>query len=63
MLLMQASLPFIPGDDGLLGNTFSYNSAYQDKNGRMYFGMVNGLLAFNPAEIKESNYNPPVYFY
>ncbi len=49
-------------DDGLLGNTFSYNSAYQDKNGRMYFGMVNGLLAFNPAEIKESNYNPPVYF-
>ncbi len=47
---------------GLLGNTFSYNSAYQDKNGRMYFGMVNGLLAFNPAEIKENTYNPPVYF-
>ena len=49
-------------DDGLLGNTFSYNSAYLDKNGRMYFGMGNGLLAFNPAEIKESIYNPPVYF-
>jgi len=49
-------------DNGLLGNTFSYNSAYLDKNGRMYFGMVNGLLAFNPAEIKESKYNPPVYF-
>ena len=24
--------------------------------------MVNGLLAFNPAEIKENTYNPPVYF-
>lgn len=49
-------------DDGLLGNTFSYNSAYQDKNGRMYFGTVNGLISFYPAEIKENTYNPPVYF-
>jgi signal transduction histidine kinase/ligand-binding sensor domain-containing protein/CheY-like chemotaxis protein len=48
-------------DDGLLGNTFSYNSAYQDKNGRMYFGMVNGLVSFYPAEIMENIYNPPVY--
>lgn len=48
-------------DDGLLGNNFSYNSAYQDKNGKMYFGMVNGLLSFYPAEIKENTYNPPVY--
>jgi len=48
--------------EGLLGNTFSYNSAYQDKNGRLYFGMVNGLLTFNHADIKESTYNPPVYF-
>ena len=29
-------------DDGLLDNTFSYNSAYQDKNGKMYFGTVSG---------------------
>lgn len=49
-------------DDGLLGNTFSYNSAYQDKNGKMYFGTVNGLISFYPAEIKENTYNPPVYF-
>lgn len=49
-------------NEGLLGNAFSYNSAYQDKNGRLYFGMVNGLLAFNPAEIKESAYTSPVYF-
>lgn len=48
--------------DGLLGNTFSYNSAYQDKNGKMYFGMVNGMLSFYPSEIKENEYNSPVYF-
>lgn len=49
------------GNEGLLGNNFSYNSAYLDKNGRIYFGMVNGLLAFNPAEIKEDTYNPLPY--
>jgi len=49
------------GNEGLLGNNFSYNSAYLDKNGRIYFGMVNGLLAFNPAEIKENTYNPAPY--
>jgi signal transduction histidine kinase/ligand-binding sensor domain-containing protein/CheY-like chemotaxis protein len=49
-------------DDGLLDNTFSYNSAYQDKNGKMYFGTVSGLVSFFPADIKENIYNPPVYF-
>ncbi len=49
-------------DDGLLDNNFSYNSAYQDRNGKMYFGTVTGLVSFNPVDIKESTYNPPVYF-
>ncbi len=49
-------------DDGLLDNNFSYNSAYQDKNGKMYFGTVTGLISFYPADIKENTYNPPVYF-
>ena len=49
-------------DDGLLDNNFSYNSAYQDRNGKMYFGTSSGLVSFNPSEIKESSYNPPVYF-
>jgi len=48
-------------DDGLLSNTFSYNSSFQDKNGKMYFGTTSGLVAFNPADIKETTYNPPVY--
>jgi ligand-binding sensor domain-containing protein/signal transduction histidine kinase/DNA-binding response OmpR family regulator len=49
-------------DDGLLDNTFSYNSAFQDKNGKMYFGTVSGLVSFYPTDIKETTYNPPVYF-
>jgi len=49
-------------EDGLLDNTFSYNSAYKDKNGKMYFGTVTGLVSFYPADIKENTYNPPVYF-
>ena len=56
------TLAVYTGTDGLMGNTFSYNSAYQDKNGRIYLGMSNGLLIFNPAEIQENDYNPPVYF-
>ena len=48
-------------DDGLLDINFSYNSAYQDRNGKMYFGTSSGLVSFNPADIKESTYNPPVY--
>ena len=48
-------------DDGLLSNTFSYNSSFQDKNGKMYFGTTSGLVAFNPADIKETTYTPPVY--
>ncbi len=49
-------------DDGLLDNTFSYNSAYQDKNGRMYFGTMSGLVSFYPADIRENTFNSPVYF-
>jgi signal transduction histidine kinase/ligand-binding sensor domain-containing protein/DNA-binding response OmpR family regulator len=48
--------------DGLLDNNFSFNSAYQDRNGKMYFGTVSGLVSFYPADIKESTYNPPVFF-
>jgi len=49
-------------DDGLLDNNFSYNSAFQDKNGKFYFGTVSGLVSFYPADIKVNTYNPPVFF-
>ena len=49
-------------DNGLPDNTFNLNSAYKDENGKMYFGTVRGLLSFQPFDIKENTYNPPVYF-
>jgi signal transduction histidine kinase/ligand-binding sensor domain-containing protein/AraC-like DNA-binding protein len=49
-------------DDGLLDNMFSYNSAYEDEHGKMYFGTVSGLISFYPSDIEENTYNPPVYF-
>jgi signal transduction histidine kinase/AraC-like DNA-binding protein len=49
-------------NDGLLDNTFSYNSSYKDKNGRMYFGTVNGMVSFFPSGINENTLNPPVCF-
>lgn len=48
-------------EDGLLNNCFSYNSAYRDEKGRMYFGTTSGLLSFYPGEIKENTNNNPVY--
>lgn len=47
--------------NGLLSEQFNYNSAYKDVNGQMYFGSINGLISFNPAEYKNNNHKPPVY--
>jgi signal transduction histidine kinase/ligand-binding sensor domain-containing protein/DNA-binding response OmpR family regulator len=48
-------------DDGLLENNFSYNSAYQDKNGKMYFGTIRGMISFYPANIRENTFTSPVF--
>jgi ligand-binding sensor domain-containing protein/signal transduction histidine kinase/DNA-binding response OmpR family regulator len=48
-------------NDGLTDNHFSYNATYIDATGRMYFGSINGMITFNPSDIKESNYTPPVF--
>lgn len=34
--------------DGLLGNQFNYKSALKARDGRFFFGGINGLIAFNP---------------
>ena len=42
-------------NNGLLSDQFNYNSGYKDKNGKMYFGSVKGMITFNPKNIvKES---------
>lgn len=47
--------------DGLLGNQFSYQSALKARDGRFFFGGVDGLIAFNPTIREEDETRPPVY--
>ncbi|WP_276486067.1 ligand-binding sensor domain-containing protein [Paraflavitalea pollutisoli] len=47
--------------NGLLSDQFNYSSGFKDKDGRMYFGSVRGLISFNPDEFTTNNYVPPVY--
>lgn len=37
--------------NGLLTDQFNYHSGYKDKNGKLYFGSVKGLIAFQPKRI------------
>ena len=47
--------------DGLQSNEFNQNAYYQSYSGLIYFGGVNGLNEFNPANVKDNAYIPPVY--
>ena len=46
--------------DGLQGNEFNAAAFARDDRGRMYFGGINGLTVFDPAEVKKNSYVPPV---
>jgi ligand-binding sensor domain-containing protein/signal transduction histidine kinase/DNA-binding response OmpR family regulator len=48
-------------DHGLITNQFNYNSGWKDKSGRMYFGMVRGMISFVPEEIQQVNNKVKVY--
>ncbi|HJT73482.1 MAG TPA: two-component regulator propeller domain-containing protein, partial [Chitinophaga sp.] len=47
--------------DGLQGLEFEANAYLKTRNGRMYFGGVNGFNTFYPGEIKTNSFLPPVY--
>lgn len=47
--------------NGLLNNQFNYHSGYKDKDGRLYFGSVKGMISFMPGDFRKSNFVPPVY--
>jgi ligand-binding sensor domain-containing protein/serine phosphatase RsbU (regulator of sigma subunit) len=50
-------------EDGLLGNEFNQNAFAKDfKSGRLLFGGPNGLSIFNPDDLKENSYLPPIVF-
>ena len=47
-------------NNGLPGNQFNYKSGYKDMSGRMYFGSLNGLIAFQPKDFILNEHTPPV---
>lgn len=49
--------------DRLLSNQFNYKSGYKSPEGTIYFGCIEGLIAFNPATLlgRKSGYVPPLY--
>ena len=46
--------------DGLAGNEFNRWHCFQLPDGRIAFGGVNGYTVFNPADIKDDNFQPRI---
>lgn len=47
--------------NGLITDQFNYRSAYKDRKGKMYFGSVAGMIAFNPQELEQRQTSPPTF--
>jgi ligand-binding sensor domain-containing protein len=47
-------------DDGLQADEFNGLALYRAADGELFFGGINGFNAFYPAEIRDSDYVPPV---
>jgi ligand-binding sensor domain-containing protein len=45
---------------GLTNSQFNAGAYYKGKNGKMYFGTIDGVCSFFPYSIRENNYIPPV---
>ncbi len=48
--------------DNLQSNEFNQGAFFEDKNGKMYFGGLEGLNAFFPDSIKSNRFNPEIQF-
>jgi ligand-binding sensor domain-containing protein/serine phosphatase RsbU (regulator of sigma subunit) len=46
---------------GLQSNVFYWGAAFSNAKGEMFFGGINGLTVFDPADIEENTYMPPVH--
>lgn len=44
-------------EDGLQSNQFNYKSSYKAKNGKFYFGGINGFSSFYPQDLSTSKNN------
>lgn len=47
--------------NGLITDQFNYASAFKDNSGKMYFGSVKGMIAFDPDKFTQSPYTPATY--
>lgn len=48
-------------DDGLPGTIFTYQRAYRDDTGHLYFSLAGKLIRFHPDSLKAKDYVAPVY--
>ncbi|GAB6121688.1 hybrid sensor histidine kinase/response regulator transcription factor [Dysgonomonas termitidis] len=48
-------------NEGLLSNQFNYKSGLVSSSEKLYFGSMEGMIAFKPEEFKTNNFVPPVY--
>ncbi|MFB3104832.1 MAG: triple tyrosine motif-containing protein, partial [Pseudomonadales bacterium] len=46
--------------DGLQGNEFNFAAAFRSRDGRLFFGGLQGFNAFYPHEIGANTYAPPI---
>ncbi|EAY24024.1 sensor histidine kinase [Microscilla marina] len=46
--------------DGLQANEFNRHAYFKNKDGRMFFGGVNGVSAFYPQDLKKNEFVPPI---
>ncbi|MCJ7581043.1 MAG: response regulator, partial [Candidatus Aminicenantes bacterium] len=46
--------------DGLQSNEFNFGAYYQNQDGKMFFGGINGLNTFYPDEIRDNPYVPQI---
>jgi ligand-binding sensor domain-containing protein/DNA-binding CsgD family transcriptional regulator len=47
-------------EDGLQDNEFNQGAFHKGRDGRFYFGGINGFNVFSPENIKKTLYTPPV---
>lgn len=50
---------YVPAD-GLQNNEYNLGPTHKGKDGRMYFGGINGFNVFHPDSIHDTSYAPPV---
>jgi len=47
--------------NGLLNDQFNYNSGFKDKDGKLYFGSVRGMITCRPNDFVSPAFEPAIY--